>query len=169
MAFKKVSPKKRLAVFEWFDKTEAERETQSALTRRLWLTKEQLDSLKEEYLVARGIITIKPPKPAYNSEAYLEKREPEADEALMEAVKKGNATAIRTYYQLRGKLIEKAELKSVSVELTGDEYYAIRQRATETHARDGKKPSRNRKVCARPAILSNQLCVDTGQSDRAEN
>lgn len=59
-------------------------------------------------------------KESYNSESFLDERSYKVDKALMTACERGNATALRTYYQLTNRLIEKSE-QEVKIGLSADE------------------------------------------------
>ncbi len=53
---------------------------------------------------------IEEPEGDYNSEEWLSSRSQKADQALLIACEKGNANALRTYYQLTKRLVEKQEI-----------------------------------------------------------
>jgi len=54
----------------------------------------------------------------HKSEEYLDKNDGVVDDALVKACKRGNAGALKLYYQLTNRLIEKSEVK---VGLSADE------------------------------------------------
>ena len=59
-------------------------------------------------------------KKEYDSEAYLRDRTPEADKALLQSMKNGNSSAIKLFYQLLDRLVEKKEEK-IEIGLSADE------------------------------------------------
>ena len=101
----------------------------------------------------------------YNSVDWLNNRSREADEALIRAVEKGNSAALKLYYQLTGKYIEKAEYEhkfTISADELIKRALAANRRARELDDR------RSPEVLEQPALLLDGICVDSGQ-DKQEN
>ena len=75
------------------------------------------DETKRAYLEAHPLGGLRKPRfPKkeedfnYDSDQWLAGRTPQADRALLKACEGGNAQALRTYYQLTKRLIEKQEI-----------------------------------------------------------
>ena len=95
-------------------------------------------------------------KPKHDSEEWLEDRSLAADEALMEAVKKGNAGAIKIYYQLMGKLVDKP--LEVNIGFTADDIVRERRRAEEELRSKGVS-----EVRTEPALLPEHVRLHSEQ------
>ena len=105
----------------------------------------------------------------HNSEKFLSSRSKDADEALMEAVRKGNAMAIKIYYQLTNRLVEKQESK-VTHKLEPDDYFKIRNQAIlDAKYRGATDVLGDRKMLPEPTVLPDELCVYTECGDTADS
>ena len=83
-----------------------------------------------------GISLDRPPKKKYNSEEYLEKQVKDIDASLIQACESGKVEALKIYYQLTKRLVDKRENKLI-VEISADEFYR-RNTEAERRIREGK-------------------------------
>ena len=103
----------------------------------------------------------------YDSMAVLQKRNAEVDECLLEAVNNGNVKAMELFYEITGRKVKKTESK-VTVELTGDDLYRIRNKARESIPGDFREINGDRKVLLEPGILLGEVCLGTEQDESSE-
>ncbi len=69
-------------------------------------------------------------KPKYDSKEFLASRTLEVDQALVEACKAGRGDALRIYFQLMNRLVDKSETK-VKLSLDADDIARINREAKE--------------------------------------
>lgn len=103
----------------------------------------------------------------YDSEAWLKDRSRVADEALLGACEKGNANALRTYYQLTKRLVEKQEVTHSFN--ASDIFKAVSEARAELDAgRDVHQDQGVGKVPNGLSLLPENLRLSSGQGS-AEN
>jgi len=95
----------------------------------------------------------------YNPDTYLANRSLEADEALMNAVKKGNAGALKIYYQLMGKLVDKP--LEVNFGFTADDI--ARERKAAIEELENEEFEGVPKVPGKPTLLPEHVCLHSEQ------
>lgn len=89
----------------------------------------------------------------YDSEVYLDGKTHKVDAALLEACKKGSPGALKIYYQLMNRLVEKTE-QEVKLGLSADEL-ARRNLAAERELESGRETGyRVEEVSEKPSLLS---------------
>jgi len=103
---------------------------------------------------------------AYNQETFLENRSKEADEALMEACKRGNASALKVYFQLTGRLIEKTE--NTNIDLGADDYRRIKTEA-EQKASDFEAEYEGKGDVLPESSIFRQDVLQDNQSEHSED
>ncbi len=108
--------------------------------------------------------TKPPPKPIYDSEAYLESRSNAADKALMTACEAGNANALRTFYQLTKRLVEKQE---ITHKVYDGSFYAKAVLQAERELRE--ESGRISEVQEESTLLRPELRLLTGQDKTGDN
>lgn len=104
----------------------------------------------------------------YDSEAWLRDRSRVADEALLGACEKGNANALRTYYQLTKRLVEKQEVTHSFN--ASDILKAINQARAEFDAgRDAQQGEGVGKVSDGLSPLPENLRLSSGQGSAEDS
>lgn len=97
----------------------------------------------------------------YNSEAYLNDQTDKVDLALIQACESNNAQALKIYYQLTKRLIEKQE---VTHKLDGSFITREILRAGDELESEGVA-----QVPEKPPTLLPKVCPDTGQGEKGNN
>jgi hypothetical protein len=82
------------------------------------------------------------------------------DAALMKACERGSPGALKIFYQLAGRLIERSE--NLNIDLTADDIFNIRQRARRELKEDGFLGWGTGEVPDKPVILPEKIWEDTG-------
>jgi len=115
----------------------------------------------EYYLIPQHVLDKKVVL-KYDSKAYLESRSQEVDDNLLKACKKLSPSALKVYYQILGKLIEKSETE-VKIGLTADEL-ARRNLEAERRVNDVGRGAGHRveSVPEKLPLLPDQVCESEG-------
>jgi len=104
----------------------------------------------------------------YDSSEFLKKRSAEVDEALLKTVKKGSPASLKLYYQLTGQLIEKQDTTFRLGEVSADDHAKIRQEAARRVQDNPGAADRVGGLLTEPALLPEELCLDTRQNSDEE-
>ena len=104
----------------------------------------------------------------YDTVTYLNQRAREADAALMAAVRKGNAMALKMYYYIVGKYKEGDNDKGGS-KLTADDIYRIRNQVQGSGKPELPPAGGDREVQPRPDLLPTDVLLYPKQHDQPDN
>ena len=142
---------------------ERELQTQAALSRHLGFSEKTISlAIRKMEDVANAEY--------YDSNKWLVGRTPKADQALLRAVQKGNAQAIRTFYQLLNRLTDKSEVE-VKIGLSAEEHRRIKREGDRRLQGElGERASRTGSLLGRIQgvhILSEEVCLDN-QSEHSQ-
>ena len=95
----------------------------------------------------------------YDSETWLRNRTPDADRSLVLAMQRGNANALKLFYTLLNRLVEKTEHK-VELGLSADE---ITRRNLEAERQLRLEGYGMAEVSEKPPLLPEEVCMDNKQ------
>jgi len=163
---------KRKMAFEWFNMGDTDRFRaglpldKQKLARHLRVGKTTIQEWEQKYYAERlgkqlheeEVIRKKrtqPKEEPYDSEKYLNGKTDVVDQALIEACEQNNAQALKIYYQLTKRLIEKQE---VTHKLDGD--YIARQ---YFEARRELEATRVDEVSDKSTLFSHPIRLPSGQ------
>jgi hypothetical protein len=145
------SEKKRLAK-KWFDDPQGE--TGADLCRRIGTTKMSLNRWQKEWREEAKVEA----DPNYDPEGELFKNYQKVDKALMKACERGSPGALKIFYQLTNRLVEKTE--NTNLDLTADD---ITRRQLEAERRLRELGYRVEDVPDEPTLLPEDVRSSTGQ------
>ncbi len=153
-----VSSSKRQAVFDFLKLPEEEREPLKEFLKRLGMSMPVYNNYKYQHRKATGAQGVQD----YDSDRFLKSRTREADQSLMRACRKGNPTALKIFYELNNRLVEKQEQK-ITHKLEGDDYFRLRNEAktsVQPVQRNGDGEfSGDREVLSEHTLLLKEPCV----------
>jgi hypothetical protein len=143
------SDKKKLAR-KWFESPDGE--TQADCCRRIGISEMSMHRWKKEWEV------VSEPDEDYDPENYLNVSAGKVDKALIRACERGSPGALKTYYQITNRLVEKSE--NINIDLTADD---ITKRQLEAERRLRELGYRVEDVPDEPTLLPEDVRSSTGQ------
>jgi len=96
----------------------------------------------------------------YDPDAYLANSAKTVDAALIRACERGSPGALKAYYQITNRLVEKSE--NINIDLSGDDIFAIREKANRELREGGFLGRGAGEVPDKPVILPSEIREDTG-------
>jgi len=104
----------------------------------------------------------RPRKTNHDTNEYLASKSESVDEGLIKACDSGNAQALKIFYQLTNKLVEKREDK-VTIEFSAADYIRFALEAGRRIREYQREYSRDDSLCSKPALLLDEVCVAAEQ------
>ena len=168
-----VSVKRRLQVYDWLDTPAEERMPQTQFRKSIKMSFKKFLEVKNEWREQRQ---NQPARSVREVAGMIDRtldeggdeRWTSVEQAIYEQAVKGTVKAQELFAKLKGKLIDKQEIRVGRLE--DDDYYRIRNEARRELNQTREKGNKGAgEVRAIPALLLEQPCLDREQDERQDS